>query len=214
MMKILHKLLALVAFMGMQVSADGAHKDHKVEFAFTANQIVPDVIVKAPDHLLGVKYEKSKKVVYLGNELAPMDVREQPTITFDADPDDFYTIVMTDPDAPSRANPVSREFRHWLVGNIPGLNISKGQSLTQYAGSGPPKDSGLHRYILLLYKQPKKIRFDEKIVSNTEVGDRPQFSIQKFSEKYDLQLIAGNFFQAQYDDSVPELHKQLGIGQA
>ncbi|XP_066137887.1 protein D3-like [Euwallacea fornicatus] len=214
MTKILYKPLAVLAFMVMQVFTGQAYTDNKVELDFTANEIVPDVIVKAPDHLLEVKYNKSKKVVHLGNELAPIDVREQPIITFDADPDDFYTLVMTDPDAPSRVNPVNREFRHWLVGNIPGSNISKGQSLTQYVGSGPPKGSGLHRYILLLYKQPKKIKFDEKVVSNAEVGDRPHFSIQKFSEKYDLQLKAGNFFQAQYDDSVPELHKQLGIGQA
>jgi hypothetical protein len=26
-----------------------------------------------------------------------------------------YTLVMTDPDAPSRAEPVYKEFRHWVV---------------------------------------------------------------------------------------------------
>lgn len=83
--------------------------------------------------------------------------------------------------------------------------------LTAYVGSGPPKDSGLHRYVFLLFKQPKQIKFEEKPVSNTEIGDRPSFSAQKFAEKYGLHLQFGNFYQAQFDSSVPDLHKQLGI---
>lgn len=35
-----------------------------------------------------------------------------------------------------------REFRHWLVGNIPGDKVDQGETLTEYVGSGPPKDSG------------------------------------------------------------------------
>jgi hypothetical protein len=51
-------------------------------------------------------------------------------------------MLPTDPDAPSRANPVRREFRHWLVGNIPGDKVDQGDTLTEYVGSGPPKDTG------------------------------------------------------------------------
>lgn len=71
-----------------------------------------------------------------------------------------------DPDAPSRAKPTRREWRHWLVGNVPGSDLAKGDSLTQYVGSGPPKDTGLHRYVFLLYKQPGKIDFKEPRVTN------------------------------------------------
>jgi phosphatidylethanolamine-binding protein (PEBP) family uncharacterized protein len=51
-------------------------------------------------------------------------------------------LFSTDPDAPSRANPVRREFRHWLVGNIPGDRVDEGETLTEYVGSGPPKGTG------------------------------------------------------------------------
>jgi len=54
--------------------------------------------------------------------------------------------ILTDPDAPSRANPVRREFRHWLVGNIPGDKLDQGETLTEYVGSGPPKDTGKVEY--------------------------------------------------------------------
>jgi len=41
---------------------------------------------------------------------------------------------------------------------------------------------------------------------------RLQFSIHKFALKYNLGTpIAGNFYQAQYDDYVPILFEQLGI---
>lgn len=34
----------------------------------------------------------------------------------------------SDPDAPSRAEPTFREWHHWLVVNIPGTDISKGEA--------------------------------------------------------------------------------------
>lgn len=64
----------------------------------------------------------------------------------------YFYLISTDPDAPSRANPVRREFRHWLVGNIPGDKLDQGETLTEYVGSGPPKDTGkVEYYILLVY---------------------------------------------------------------
>lgn len=33
------------------------------------------------------------------------------------------------------------EWHHWLVGNIPGSDIAKGEVLTQYVGAGPPEGS-------------------------------------------------------------------------
>jgi phosphatidylethanolamine-binding protein (PEBP) family uncharacterized protein len=59
-------------------------------------------------------------------------------------------MISTDPDAPSRANPVRREFRHWLVGNIPDDRLDQGQTLTEYVGSGPPKDTGRVEHFILL----------------------------------------------------------------
>ncbi|GLH03134.1 Putative phosphatidylethanolamine-binding protein [Gryllus bimaculatus] len=57
---------------------------------------------------------------------------------------------MTDPDAPSRATPTNREFLHWLVGNVPGGDVARGEVLAEYVGSGPPLGTGLHRYVLLV----------------------------------------------------------------
>jgi hypothetical protein len=39
---------------------------------------------------------------------------------------------MVDPDATSRRNPTMREWRHWMVINIPGTRVGKGDVVTKY----------------------------------------------------------------------------------
>jgi len=52
------------------------------------------------------------------------------------------------------------------VGNIPEENIAKGEVLAEYVGPAPPKNTGKHRYVFLLYKQNQgAITFDERRLS-------------------------------------------------
>ncbi|CAG9559418.1 unnamed protein product [Danaus chrysippus] len=178
--------------------------------AFEANAVVPDVVPKAPEAEVTVKYVSGVEVNF-GNELTPTQVKDVPNVKWNAVPDTYYTLAMTDPDAPSRAEPQFREWHHWLVGNILGGDISSGEVLSAYVGSGPPPETGLHRYVFLVYKQPGKLSFDEPRLPNTSGDKRGGFSIAKFAKKYNLgDPIAGNFYQAKYDDYVPLLYKQLG----
>ncbi|KAJ3639532.1 hypothetical protein Zmor_002887 [Zophobas morio] len=172
--------------------------------------VVPDVVDVAPEVVAEVSYPSGVKVD-LGNELTPTQVKDIPSVKWNADNNAVYTLCMTDPDAPSRQDPKFREWHHWLVGNIPGGNVDQGEILSAYVGSGPPKGTGLHRYVFLIYKQNGKINFDEKRLPNNSGDGRGGFSIRKFAEKYKLgQPIAGNLYQAQWDDYVPLLYKQLG----
>lgn len=66
--------------------------------------IVPDVIDKAPSQTAEVSYPSGSKVC-LGNELTPTQVKDIPTVKWVADNAEFYTVCMTDPDAPSRSQP-------------------------------------------------------------------------------------------------------------
>ncbi|XP_022220725.2 protein D2 [Drosophila obscura] len=180
-----------------------------VEEVFASHKVVPDVIAQAPNQFLKVTY-KEGLVAKNGVELTPTQVKDQPLVEWSAAPGDYYALILTDPDAPSRADPKFREFKHWVVVNIPGNDVASGEVLTAYIGSGPPKGTGLHRYVFLLYKQPGKLDFEEPHVSNKSRRDRPSFKVAKFAEKHQLgNPVAGNFYQAQYDDYVPELHKQL-----
>ncbi|XP_005176891.1 protein D2-like [Musca domestica] len=204
--------LEKVLFCGivaMFVAINLAAANNEVESVFKDNEIIPDVIDAAPQQFLKVSYDNGL-TVDKGIELTPTQVQKQPKVEWDAEDGVYYTLIMTDPDAPSRVEPKFREFRHWLVVNIPGNQIDQGEVLAAYIGSGPPKGTGLHRYVFLLYKQSGKLEFDEARVGNNSSQDRPKFKAAKFAEKYNLgSPIAGNFYQAQYDDYVPILHKQL-----
>ncbi|KAK5649890.1 hypothetical protein RI129_000919 [Pyrocoelia pectoralis] len=107
---------------------------------------------------------------------------------------------MLDPDAPSRGNPTERSFIHWMVVNIPLSNVSKGQTIVEYFGSDPPLNTGFHRYTFLLFKQDSNLDFDEAYISKTSFEERKGFSIQKFTNKYNLgHPVGGNFFLAEYE---------------
>lgn len=148
-----------------------------------------------------------------GGELTPTDVKDVPEVAWPNDSDYFYTLIMTDPDAPSRADPKMREFCHWVVVNIPGNAVAEGETLYEYIGAGAPEGTGLHRYVFLVYRQHGRIDASaEPIVLNTSAAHRGNFSARKFAKKYNFgDLVAGNFFQAQFDDYVPILHEQLQL---
>jgi len=168
---------------------------------FEAENIVPELLELAPAAKVTVIYPGNKQVLF--NELAPTDVKSQPEIMWDADPNQLYTLSMIDPDAPSRGRPIFGEVNHWLVVNIKGNDLSTGEILAPYAGSGPPKGSGLHRYIFLVFQQPGPVMVIERKLDT--LRKRMNFSIKKFAKKYNLgNAIAGNFFKAQWDSSVPE----------
>lgn len=175
----------------------------------TNEQVIPDVIDSKPGESIKVEYADGVQVLQ-GNELKPTQVKDLPKFTFKAQSDKLYTLAMVDPDAPSRAEPKLREVLHYLVSNIPGSEVEKANTLVEYVGSGPPKGTGLHRYVFLLFEQKSgKLNSDMKIPKTSRVG-RLSFSIRKFAKDNNLgEPIAANFYQAQYDDYVPTLHAQL-----
>jgi Phosphatidylethanolamine-binding protein len=127
----------LVAFTLSCYQCEESTKD--VERRLREDEIIPDVLQKLSD----VKY---LKVTYpsgvsadLGNILTPTQVKDEPKVEYEADSKEFFTLLMTDPDAPSRKEPSRREFRHWLVVNIPGNQVEKGETVWQFIGSGPPQ---------------------------------------------------------------------------
>ncbi|CAG7837088.1 unnamed protein product [Allacma fusca] len=203
--------LRLISFMILFVAktfTSSASPQPKDLSEMESNKVVPDVVDTVPKHRIDVKY--GSHIVNLGNTLTPTQVRHIPAVSYHADPNNFYTLVMTDPDAPSRADPKFREWHHWLVVNIPGSDVSKGETLSEYIGSGPPEGTGLHRYVFLVYEQPGKLKFDEKRLTNRSGEHRGKFSIRKFAAKHKLgEPIAGNFYQAEWDEYVPKLYEQL-----
>ena len=95
-----------------------------VALAVKAAGIIPDVIPDkppfTPDALLLVKWPTGKEAM-LGNMLTTVDTADEPLVSFTpmqsfaAATDVGYTLVMTDPDAPSRSDPKMGQWRHWVV---------------------------------------------------------------------------------------------------
>jgi len=176
---------------------------------FESDGIVSDMKIKKPGSLVQVEYGSHN--VTPGIVLTPTQVQKEPSVKWDADPNAFYTVVMNDPDAQSRKDPKFREWHHWCVVNIPGSNVAGGEVLSEYVGSGPPKGTGLHRYVFVVYKQPAgKAPFSEKHLTNHSADGRGKQSVADFATRHSLgDPVAGNYYQAQWDDYVPKLYEQL-----
>ena len=74
--------------------------------------------------------------------------------------------------------------------------------------------SGLHRYVFLVFKQPRgKQAFDQPKIDNRTGAGRAKHNVRKFIKQNGMDdkecLVAGNFYQAEYDNYVPTLMSQL-----
>lgn len=102
-----------------------------------------------------------------------------------ADEKKKYTLLMVDPDAPSRTIPTRSYWRHWVVVDIEGKVLRagdvKGTVLSEYTRPTPPQHTGFHRYQFLLYQQPT-----DQVLSLSEQEKKslgnwdPQAFVQKF----------------------------------
>ncbi|KAF6082445.1 phosphatidylethanolamine binding protein 1 [Phyllostomus discolor] len=81
-------------------------------------------VEERPQHPLQVKYT-GVEIDELGKVLTPTQVKNRPTsIAWDGlNASKLYTLVLTDPDAPSRKDPKYREWHHFLVVNMKGNDI-------------------------------------------------------------------------------------------
>lgn len=97
----------------------------------------------------------------------------------------MYVLVMVDPDAPRRSQHTAY-WRHWLVVNIKGSSLKKGEiqgmTLTDYHPPTPPQKTGFHRYQFMLFEQPPHTE-----ISLTEKeSSRGKWDFQAFIRRFNL----------------------------
>ncbi|KDQ55396.1 hypothetical protein JAAARDRAFT_37416 [Jaapia argillacea MUCL 33604] len=192
--------------------------------SLSRSQIIPDVLPPSftPTLLFSITWPDGKEAM-LGNELRREDVSEEPSVNFtpmnmpweQADNtgeeggfgDVTYTIVMVDPDAPSRKDPKFKSFRHWVLTGLkaPPQSTTESENLTAvhsrpattpYRPPGPPPGTGIHRYTFLLFQEPmSSISIPlEAPEHGTTIEQRIRWDPIEFGEKYGLKLVAANFF--------------------
>ncbi|KAJ7970288.1 MOTHER of FT and TFL1 1 [Quillaja saponaria] len=126
-----------------------------------------------------------------GSDIKPSLTVNPPKVTMSGNMDHLYTLVMTDPDAPSPSEPIMREYVHWIVVDIPGgTNPNRGKEILPYMGPRPPV--GIHRYILVLFQQKAPLGLVDQPPS------RANFNTRFFARQLDLGLpVATVYFNAQ-----------------
>lgn len=106
--------------------------------ALTSSEIIPDILPSsfkdewAPSVVFTVIWDQGVSEAVLGNEISRSKVLEEPDVKIMplkmpmTVGDVNYTLVMSDPDAPSRAEPKFRQWRHWVVGVFTSCHIFPG----------------------------------------------------------------------------------------
>jgi hypothetical protein len=98
------------------------------------------------------------KIKVDGQSLTPLQASQKPNIQFQGDPNILYTLILADPNA------VKGYRVHWLIINIPGSSLEKGQPIFEYDGPHPPPNSGIHNYIFYLFEQKSRIPIQNTII--------------------------------------------------
>ncbi|KAJ8767950.1 hypothetical protein K2173_020890 [Erythroxylum novogranatense] len=133
----------------------------------------------------------NNKQVYNGHELFPSVVTYKPKVeVHGGDMRSFFTLVMTDPDAPGPSDPYLRERIHWIVTDIPGTtDTTFGREVLSY--EMPRPNIGIHRFVFILFKQKRRQTL-------TTPPSRDNFNTRNFAQENDLGLpVAAVFFNAQ-----------------
>lgn len=192
--------------------------------AYTKHKIVPEVVDKFDTQgLLTIEY-KPDFTVTMGNTLKVKDTQEKPTIQFTlnsssqeqeltVEEEDRFTLVLTDPDAPSNWDHKWSEYCHWIVTDLtlnPNnlesqdllstlLDLSKGNELVLYEGPAPPEKTKKHRYVFLLFKQDPKANLVAPSGRPTWGTDVAGSGVRNWIKKHggDSKLLGVNFFYAQ-----------------
>lgn len=153
----------------------------------------------------------------MGNTLKTSETQDCPEIHATFTPDgtepalistaSSYTLVMTDPDAPSRTDKAYSEYAHFIVSGLKlsadieafasPIDFSKGHELLPYMGPAPPPKTGKHRYVFILFKEtagsPKSFDGDRARWGSQTPGT----GVKPWAAKHGLVPVAVNFFFAQ-----------------
>ncbi|CAH1119559.1 unnamed protein product [Phaedon cochleariae] len=145
--------------------------------------------------------------VYFGNVIKPKQASRKPKVSYDSDSNDLWTLILTNPDGHFTEN--EREYVHWFVANIPGNNIDKGETIVEYLQPFPPKGTGYHRHIFILYKQEKKLDFSffKREGQCLTLSERTFHTYDFYKNLQEDITPAGlAFFQADWDSSLKKFY--------
>lgn len=118
----------------------------------------------------------------------------------------LYTVLMFDIDAPAPfVRSPGNVVRHWAIANVPGRSLVEGETgveggtiLSSYFAPHPPRGSGVHRYELCLYAQPKGARVDDEFAALATHESRYDWNVTAWTEARGLLVQAVTTIRARH----------------
>ncbi|KAG0648110.1 Carboxypeptidase Y inhibitor [Hyphodiscus hymeniophilus] len=163
--------------------------------------IVDDFVPKC---FVTLFYEKKTKAypVVLGNALKPSKTQDSPSLKIycpDLESTSGLTIILTDPDAPSRDNPKWSEMCHWIgitEGYTSNATLSKvSKEVVKYKAPGPPAKTDYHRYVFLLLEGDNSNLTAPEDRQHWGFGKKDH-GVRDWAKQEGLEVIGANFFYA------------------
>ncbi|KAG8193747.1 hypothetical protein JTE90_005045 [Oedothorax gibbosus] len=158
---------------------------------FKSKGIVPNYLPTTPKKECKVTYDDHS--IDCGCTESRGNVLQKPTVSFPADKEKYYSVIMIGPDAP-----LVSPFLHWLVQNVPGDRVDQGDTCSVYI---PPLPCLFfldpHRYVISVYEQPHKFEEGSSDIMNKLKLNlvRNNFDLKEFAKSCSLiGPICGNFF--------------------
>lgn len=124
-----------------------------------------------------------------------------------------FTIILTDPDAPSRKNPKWSEMCHWIAALStpvqsptttssavsfempPYMEVGSPIDILPYEAPGPPPKTGYHRYVFLLFSGDNTNLTVPTNRRHWGLGKKGM-GVKEWAKMQGLQVVGANFFYA------------------
>ncbi|THV46436.1 hypothetical protein BGAL_0386g00060 [Botrytis galanthina] len=157
----------------------------------------------------------SSKKVKLGNKLRPSQTQSAPSIQVFC-PGKYHvqgglTVILTDPDAPSRDDDSMSEMCHWIA-RIPEAVIGREGVSGEWSGSeleevgvvdykapAPPKGTGKHRYVFVLL-EGDNVDLEGPKERKHWGFEKPGSGIREWAVRENLTIVGANFLYEKYHD--------------
>ncbi|KAB5530279.1 phosphatidylethanolamine-binding protein [Coniochaeta sp. 2T2.1] len=144
-----------------------------------------------------------------GTDFTATEANVAPAIAFAPEGDDIgsrasYTLILVDCDVSASGEGF---FRHWVLPGLTPLSSSSEHivaqtkwALTPYLAPTPDEGSKPHRYLFLLYREPRNLDLSKNDLDGDELEQRRQFKPSVFAEKHGLTLVGVNWMTCSADE--------------
>lgn len=165
-----------------------------------------------PQVMLDIYFKNGDKLVpvYRGNDVKPSEAQTAPFVNYKAESDSLWSLLLTNPDG--HLTQENAEYIHWFVGNIPGGVVSKGEVIVDYLQPIPPRGTGFHRYVFILYKQDGKLDYSslKKEAPCLSLKERTFHMYDFYKDRQDKITPAGlAFFQTDWDYTLTNFYHDV-----